>query len=344
LADKRHQTVDRAIDIICPVFREEQVIQSFHARLAAVADSIADRYRVRILYVIDPSADQTEAMLAKISAVDPRVEVLVMSRRFGHQAAIIAGIDRADADAVIMLDSDLQHPPELIPTLISFWEDGVDVVQTLRRDGAETALTKRFMSRLFYRTLFGISSIELRTGAADYRLLSRRVASVFREQIREHNPFIRGLVSWIGFKTVYVPFEPSRRELGKSKYRLSTLLHFALSGICSFSNAPLRLCTVLGFAVALLGLLSMFAQLGIYLFSSRDVPGWASLFAISSLIGGVQLLFLGILGEYVSLIFDEVKNRPRYLIEREYGRHRALGPEGASSAPTNVLASAREWP
>jgi len=330
----------KSLDIICPVFREEQVIQAFHARLGKVVDEIADRYFVRVVYVADPSADRTEAILSEICASDPRVDLLVMSRRFGHQAAIVAGIDHSCADAVVMLDCDLQHPPELIPQLISFWEDGADIVQTLRQDGAETDLAKRFTSRLFYRTLLKISSVELRTGAADYRLLSNRVAKVFREQIREHNPFLRGLVTWVGFKTVYLPFQPSRREHGKSKYRASTLLNFALNGICSFSNFPLRLCIGAGSAIAFLSLLSVFVQLVMYLLGSRSVPGWASLFTVSNFIGGVQLLFLGILGEYVSLIFDEVKNRPRYLIERKYGQGRLTEEQSERFALTETVASA----
>jgi polyisoprenyl-phosphate glycosyltransferase len=308
----------KAIDIVCPVFREEGVIRVFHARLAAVANSIADRFAVQIIYVVDPSTDGTEAALSEITDGDRRVEVLVMSRRFGHQLAIVAGIDHSEADAVIMLDSDLQHPPELIPELIGHWEDGADIVQTLRRDGAETDVAKRVTSRLFYRMLYKIGSIELRTGAADYRLMSSRVARIFRDEIREHNPFIRGLVSWVGFKTVFVPFEPGRREYGESKYHASSLLNFALNGICSFSSFPLRLCVTLGFSVAALSLVLALAQVIIYIFGTREVPGWASIFTIVSFFSGFQLFFLGVLGEYVTLIFDEVKNRPRYLIDRKY--------------------------
>jgi polyisoprenyl-phosphate glycosyltransferase len=311
----------KAIDIICPVFREEGVIRMFHARLAAAANSLADRFAVHIIYVVDPSADGTEAALSEISEGDRRVEVLVMSRRFGHQAAIVAGIDHSEADAVIMLDSDLQHPPELIPELIGHWEGGADIVQTLRQDGAETDFAKRLTSRLFYRMLYRIGSIELRSGAADYRLMSSRVARIFRDEIREHNPFIRGLVSWVGFKTVFVPFQAARREFGESKYRASTLVNFALNGVCSFSNFPLRLCVSVGFCLAALSLVLAVVQVAIYIFGTREVPGWASIFTIVSFFSGFQLFFLGVLGEYVTLIFDEVKGRPRYLIDRQYSRN-----------------------
>jgi dolichol-phosphate mannosyltransferase len=308
----------KTIDIICPVYCEEEVIGVFHERLAAVIERLSDRYRMRVLYVVDPSPDGTEAILCDISARDPHVNIIVMSRRFGHQSALIAGMDHADSDAVVMLDTDLQHPPELIPTLIDRWESGAEIVQTIRQDGTETALAKRLSSRLFYRTLLKVGSVQLTPGAADYRLISSRVVSVFRTQMREHNPFLRGLVNWVGFNVCFVPFVPAGRGLGRSKYGLSALINFALNGICSFSNLPLRLCTAAGFVIAILSLLGASLQLVFYFLGSQIVPGWASLFMLGSFIGGIQLVFLGILGEYISLIFDEVKDRPRYIVNRFY--------------------------
>src|SRR5579862_3757837 len=268
----------KSIDCIVPVYQEEQAIRHFHARLGAVFDSIVDQYSVRVIYVVDPSTDRTATILSEISGADSRVEVLVMSRRFGHQAAIVAGIDHSNADAVVMLDSDLQHPPELIPELISCWEGGADVVQALRQDNVEIGAIKRFTSRLFYRLLFKISSVQLQPGGADYRLLSRRVARVFQEQIREHNPFVRGLAHWVGFKITYVPFQPARREHGKSKYSAAALFNFALNGICSFSNWPLRVCITVGIATAVLSMFSVFAQVLAYMLGTKNVPGWASQF------------------------------------------------------------------
>ncbi|MBV9521431.1 MAG: glycosyltransferase family 2 protein, partial [Alphaproteobacteria bacterium] len=317
----------------------------------AVADGLAERYRIRILYAVDPSPDRTELVLRDISARDPRVSVIVMSRRFGHQAALVAGIDLCDGEAVIMLDSDLQHPPELIPALIARWEDGAEIVQTVRQDGSETRLAKRLTSRLFYRTLLKVGSVELTPGAADFRLLSSRVVAVFRSEMREHNPFLRGLVSWVGFNISFVPFVPARREHGRSKYRLSALFNFALNGICSFSNLPLRFCIGVGFVIAGLSLLGAALQLLAYFLGSRAVPGWASLFMFASFIGGIQIMFLGIVGEYVSLIFDEVKARPRYILGRRYERGR-LVPErslrqlsrpAGESAPAAPRETAREF-
>jgi glycosyltransferase involved in cell wall biosynthesis len=190
----------------------------------------------------------------------------------------------------------------------------------LRQDGTETGWLKRATSRWFYATLLKVGSVELRPGAADYRLLSRRVIDVFCKQVRERNPFLRGLVGWVGYPIVYLPFVPERRAGGRSKYRPSTLINFALNGIFSFSKAPLRLCIGAGLIIALLSFIAGILEIFIYLLGDVTVPGWASLFAIVSLVGGIQLFFLGILGEYVGLIFDEVKGRPIYLLDRLYGR------------------------
>ena len=248
----------RNLDIVCPVFREEEMIALFHRQLSAALEPLNQRYRIRIIYVLDPAPDRTEALLCSITAADPRVEVLVMSRRFGHQAALIAGIDCSRGDAVVMLDSDMQHPPELIPQLVDQWEHGADIVQMIRQDGSETRLLKRLTSRWFYHLLQKVGAVDLPAGASDYRLLSQRVAAVVRGQITERNPFLRGLVSWVGFNIVHLPFKPSPRQGGRSHYRSSTLINFALNGLCSFSKLPLRFCVGLGMAIAFLSFLAGF--------------------------------------------------------------------------------------
>ncbi|AZO31536.1 MULTISPECIES: glycosyltransferase family 2 protein [unclassified Mesorhizobium] len=310
----------KRIDIICPVFREEEAISSFHERLMDVLNCHGGDHRFRVRYVLDPSGDRTEAILKAIAEADERIELLVMSRRFGHQAALVAGIDCSEAEAVIMLDSDLQHPPELIPDLIRRWADGADIVQTLRQDPGEIHMLKRTTSRWFYRLFQKLGGVGLQVGAADYRLLSRRVVEIFRNEVREHNPFLRGLVGWVGFRVDYVPFVPAVRTQGQSKYRLSTLLNFALNGVCSFSKVPLRFCVGAGLILSVLSLIVGALQIAFYFTKTVDVPGWSSLFAAVIFIGGVQLFFLGVLGEYISLIFDEVKNRPRYIVSRHIGR------------------------
>ncbi len=310
----------KSIDIVCPVFREEASIQTFHRALIDATASLTGEFSLRFIYVIDPSSDRSETLLQEIAQNDTRVAVIVMSRRFGHQAALIAGIDASTGDAVVMLDSDMQHPPGLIPTLVDHWRSGADVVQTLREDGANISAGKRWTSALFYRLFKKFSHVQINSGAADFRLLSRQVADIFRNQLREHNPFFRGLVTWIGYKIVYVPFAPSKRAGGSSNYSLSALTTFALNGLCSFSKLPLRVCIVLGFVLALLSMLGGFVLvLEYFIRGNTVVPGWATLVALNCFGISINLFFLGVLGEYIGLIFDEVKNRPRYLVGRTYG-------------------------
>ena len=317
----------KSIDVICPVFQEEEVIESFHEKLVEALGKLSARYRIRIVYVLDPSPDRTEAKLFELSKRDSRIEILVMSRRFGHQAALMAGMDHSAADAVVMLDSDLQHPPELIPQFVRRWEDGADIVQAIRNDGRDIHPAKRLTSRWFYRLFEKIGAVDLQVGAADFRLLSAPIVRIFQTQMREHNPFLRGLVGWVGFRVDYISFVPAQRTKGRSKYRATTLFNFALNGICSFSKAPLRFCIVTGIVLALLSILAGAAQIVAYfVFSKTNVPGWASLVASVTFLGGLQLFFLGVIGEYVGLVFDEVKNRPRYLVARrlEHGRPRDM--------------------
>lgn len=305
----------KSIQIVCPVFREEEGILEFYARLRAAVAPLAARYRLSFLFAVDPGGDGTEQALVDAARADASMRVLVMSRRFGHQAALMAGIDACTADALIMLDSDGQHPPELIPEMVERWNGGAQIVQTLRKDGQETGFLKRSTSALFYRVISRIGSIDLRSGAADYRLLDRRVVDVIRDSLPERNMFLRGVVAWVGFRIEFLEFTPEQRLRGVSKYRASILFNFAVQGISSFSKMPLRLCTLTGLVVAAASML-MGVALVIAYFSGfgESVAGWASLMTFVSLIGGLQLFFMGVFGEYLGQVFDEVKNRPRYIV------------------------------
>ncbi|HEY5805342.1 MAG TPA: glycosyltransferase family 2 protein [Lysobacter sp.] len=304
----------KSLQVLCPVFREEEVILEFHARLLGALATLRDRYRVSFIYAVDPASDRTEEILLQLAERDPDVRVLVMSRRFGHQSALIAGIDASDADALVMLDSDGQHPPELIPTLVEQWEQGAQIVQTIRRDGTETGFLKRTSSAMFYRLISWIGSIELRAGAADYRLLDHVVVEVIRDQLQERNMFLRGVVAWVGYRISFIEFQPMKRLRGASKYRPSILFNFALQGISAFSKTPLRLCTVTGLVVSSLSMAAGAVLVLTYLVAGADVQGWASLMTFVSFLGGLQLFFMGIFGEYLAQVFDEVKGRPRYLV------------------------------
>lgn len=305
------------LSVISPVYNEAEVIAEFHDRLARALAALADRYTPDILYVVDPSTDSTLEILKEIAARDSRVRLLALSARFGHQMSLVAGMDHCDADALVMLDCDLQHPPELIPALVAEFEKGTDIVYTIREDGAGTGLFKRLTSRLFYRFVNTLSHIPIQEGAADYRLISRRVAAVFKTQIRERNQFLRGLFSWVGFRRTGIPFEVQRRGGGYSKYSLRRLVRFAFEGITSFSRRPLQAAIVVGFLFALGGLVLAAVTIWEYFFLAKLPPGWATLVILLAVFNGIQLIFLGVIGEYIGSIFDEVKGRPLYIVEEK---------------------------
>jgi dolichol-phosphate mannosyltransferase len=307
----------KTLAVICPVFNEAEVIGEFNASLVAVLETLVGRYAWTVTYVLDRSPDSTLQILKKIAASEPRVRVLALSARFGHQMSLVAGMDHSDADAVVMLDSDLQHPPELIPVLLSEYEKGTDIVYTVREDVAGTGLFKRITSRLFYKFVNTLSHIPIQESAADYRLISRRVAAVFKTQIRERNQFLRGLFSWVGFSRTGIPFQVLQRGGGRSKYSLRRLLRFAFEGITSFSRRPLQAAIIVGFLFALGGLVLAVVTACQYFFLAKLPPGWATLVILMSVFNGIQLIFLGIIGEYIGSIFDEVKGRPLYIVEEK---------------------------
>jgi dolichol-phosphate mannosyltransferase len=308
------------VDVVCPVFREAEGIRAFHDTLASVLDDLGDRYECRVIYVMDPSTDETELRLGEICSLDPRVSALILSRRFGHQAALVAGLEHATGDAVIMLDSDGQHPPELIPELLDAFEAGADVVQAVRSDTTSTHWLKRATSEAFYRMMSRVAAIDLQVGSADFRLLSRRVVEVFRHQLPERNPFVRGLTSWVGYTVTYVGFTSRERLAGSSKYSLRSLLEFAITGVTSFSKVPIRAAAVLGVIISSLSVLYGLFSIVAFVSERYVPPGWTSMVAALSFLGGLQLLFLGLIAEYVGQIFDEVKGRPRYLVDRTLGK------------------------
>ena len=242
----------KTIDIVLPVYNEEEGLRVFHDALMSVLATLSERYRFKVIYVLDRSSDGTLAVLRQVAAQTPSVTVLHLSRRFGHQMSLVAGIDYATDDAVVMMDCDLQHPPTLIPDLLDRFEQGFDVVHTVRRYDRQVGLLKRFTSRLFYQLQNRLSPVEIKEGVADFRLISKRVAEVFRTSVREQNQFLRGLFQWVGFKSTEVMFVSLPRAAGITKYRPFRLLAFATTGIVSFSKLPLRIATLTGFAMATL--------------------------------------------------------------------------------------------
>lgn len=307
----------KTLTVVCPVYNEQEVIEAFYHTLNRVLSGIADRYRTDVLFVVDRGTDDTLDILKSIAARDPTVRVLALSARFGHQMALLAGIDHSTADAVVMLDSDLQHPPELIPALLDAFEQGHDIVFTIRENAPDIGLLARWGSRLFYKLLNMLSRVPIPESAADYRLISRRVALVFQTQIRERNQFMRGLFGWVGFRRTGIPFRARPRGGGRTKYSPGRLFRFAMEGITSFSKRPLQAAIFTGFGCAFFGLTLAFVTLIQYFYYAQLPSGWTTIVILISGFSGIQLIFMGIIGEYIGAIFDEVKARPHYIVEEK---------------------------
>lgn len=300
--------------VVAPAYNEGEVLKHFYDSLKATLDLIEGRYAWSLIFVIDPSEDNTEEVARHIAATDDRVSALLMSRRAGHQMSLVAGMDHCTADVCITMDADLQHPPELIPDMLALFEGGADVVQTVRIRTEGLSPIKTGLSRAFYRAINRVSEVDFIESGADFRLLSSRVLILFQTQLRERNPFLRGLVQWVGFPTATLPFIAPARQSGTSKYSIGRSTGLALSGLVSFSKTPLRIGLIAGVLIAVLaavigGLSLLPALLG------ASVPaGWTTLAVLMTLLASAQLLTLGLLGVYIGAIFDEVKQRPPYLV------------------------------
>ncbi|HCB35629.1 MAG: glycosyl transferase [Candidatus Taylorbacteria bacterium RIFCSPHIGHO2_02_49_25] len=306
----------RTLTVIAPVYNEEEVILDFYRELKRELEKLSG-YRTTILFSVGRGTDKTLEILKEVAEKDRAVRVLYLSARCGHQMQLLAGVDHADSDAVIMMDSDLQHPPSLILKLLAEFENGNDVVYTIREETQEQPTLRKLCSDIFYFFLNLISDVPISGNAADFRLISRRVADVFKKDVRERNLFLRGIVPWIGFNQAAVRFTAHPRRAGTSKYSLSRLITFGLSGVVSFSRKPLRLTILTGLLFALFGFLYALFTIIQYLFLESLPSGYATLVVLLSLFSGFQLIFLGIIGEYVGAIFDEVKRRPHYIVDEK---------------------------
>ena len=309
------------LTVVTPVFNEEQVIAHFHARTRGVLDSM-DEVEATILFVVDRCTDNTLSVLRGLVANDPNAKVIALSSRFGHQMSLLAGIENSlDADAIIMMDSDLQHPPELIPELLANFRRGCDVVYTVRRDTEDVGFLRKTAGNLFYHLLGKLSQVPINANSADFRLISHRVARIIAADFQERNMFLRGLFSWIGFQQIGIEYVAEKRFAGQSKYSLSRTLHLAMAGILSFSTKPLQAGIFIGFGFAGLAFIFLMAAIVSY-FVDRTIPsGWATVVVLLLLFSGVQLIVLGVMGAYIGGIYEEVKGRPRYIIEEEILHH-----------------------
>jgi len=304
------------LSIVVPVYNEEESLPEFHRRLTQVLKTLNLTYE--ILFVDDGSSDQTAQLIASLNSSDRRVKGISFSRNFGHMAALSAGLDLAGGRAVITMDGDLQHPPELIPALVAKWKGGAEIVNTLRKDTKGAGFFKKTSASFFYWLINRIARINLPASAADYRLLDRKVIDTFK-QLHERARFLRGLISWVGYRQVFIDYTADLRFAGKSKYSIGKMFSFAMDGIISFSAFPLRLSTYLGLLTAFISFLYILYAVYIRLFTAGAIEGWASVLVAVLFIGGIQLIFLGVIGEYLSRVYEEAKQRPLYIIARKVG-------------------------
>jgi len=329
-------TSPRTVDIVIPVFNESASLRGFHAGLAKATSG--SHYSFRFLYVNDGSSDDSSQVLATLTAADARVHAINLTRNFGHQAALRAGLDLCDADAVIMMDGDGEHPPSLVPEMLRQFESGYDIVHTQRVDHQRSGFfLKKLTSRGFYWTINRLGETRIGEGSADFRLMSQAAVKALR-QLPEYHCFYRGMVYWIGFPSVVLPYVPEERIAGKSKYSLSKRLRLAADGIFSFSLAPLRLALLISAVFLLLAGAEITYVLNFWLrgATSSLVPGWSSLIVVITMSSALSMFLIGILGIYVGMIFQEVKRRPIYLINGwTQDSKRVAHPKPPDSAATD---------
>jgi dolichol-phosphate mannosyltransferase len=296
------------LSVVAPVYNEEALIREFYARVCSALEGLA----FELVLVDDGSSDGTPLALHRLAADDPRVRVVFLSRNFGHQTALTAGLDHARGDAVVMLDADLQDPPELIPRMLDHWRAGIDVVYAVREQRDGESLFKLATARWFYRLFDKLAQVELEHNSGDFRLLDRQALDALLS-MRERSRFLRGMTVWVGYRQAAVPYRRDPRYAGETKYTLTKMLKFSLDAISSFSHRPLQLATLFGFLISTLAFVAIPVVVVMRLAGSY-LPGFSSITIAILLLGGIQLIALGIIGEYVGRIYDEVKGRPLYLV------------------------------
>ncbi|MGN6189688.1 MAG: glycosyltransferase family 2 protein [Conexibacter sp.] len=298
----------RLLSVVAPLYQEEALVETFHARVAAALEAIP----FELILVDDGSTDRTPELLTELAARDRRVRVIQLSRNFGHQTALTAGLDHARGDAVVMLDADLQDPPELIPQMLDHWRRGTDVVYAVRRRRDGETRFKLATARWFYRLFSSLADVELEPDSGDFRLLDRAPLDALLS-MRERSRFLRGMTVWVGYTQTAVPYERDARTAGETKYTLRRMLTFSFDAISSFSHRPLQLATFVGFLCAALAFVLIPVVIGLRLAGSY-LPGFGTITIAVLLLGGIQLMAIGLIGEYVGRIYDEVKRRPLYLV------------------------------
>jgi glycosyltransferase involved in cell wall biosynthesis len=313
-----HATNAPEYSIVVPVYNEEAVLPALAARLTAILGRLDGP--AEVILVDDGSHDESYSRMLELNARDPRFKVIQLSRNFGHQMAITAGLDFASGRAVVVMDADLQDPPETILTMVERWRAGFDVVYGVRRERAGEGWFKRATASAFYRLLRRLSDMDIPADVGDFRLIDRRALNAYMA-MRESDRYVRGMFSWVGFRQVGVPYDREKRVGGSSHFPLRTMLRFAVDGIVSFSSAPLRLALGLGLFVSAVSFVYGFVAILLKATGAFTVPGWTSLVFVTSFIGGMQLMMLGVIGEYVGRTYVESKGRPLYIVSGAAGLH-----------------------
>lgn len=306
----------KKISIVIPAYNEEEVLNKLIERLAILINN-TPKYEFEVIFVNDGSKDKTLEILEEIAQKEKRLKILSFSRNFGHQAAVTAGIKYVTGDAVVIIDADLQDPPELIPQMIELWEQGNEVIYGKRKKRKGESAFKLLSAKMFYKTLNALSDVEIPKDTGDFRLVDRKVINVIN-QMPEHNKFLRGLFSWVGFKQYAFEYERQERKAGKTKYPFKKMKKLASDGIISFSTKPLKM-------LGGIGILSIIISIGILIYSlisyalklNNLAPGWTSIMVTVTFLGGIQLLSVWIMSEYIARIYDETKQRPEYIIDKK---------------------------
>jgi polyisoprenyl-phosphate glycosyltransferase len=299
------------ISIVIPCYNEEGNVKLIYDSVS----SVLSEYNTEIVFVDDNSKDHSLSIIQKLAEEHPNVKYVSFSRNFGHQSALRAGLEYSTGDCVISMDGDMQHPPELLPQLIKKWEEGYDIVYTMRKDVENVSFFKRVTSSLFYKLINSLSDIEINEGSADFRLLDKRIVKVLVNDITEYHLFYRGLISWIGYKQAGIEYIPNKRFSGKTKYSIGKMINFAIDGITSFSIKPLKLAILLGISLSVLSALYGIYALYMSIFTNETVKGWTSVLLSILFIGGVNMILLGIIGEYVGKLYIQSKKRPYFLVK-----------------------------
>ncbi|WP_141500332.1 glycosyltransferase family 2 protein [Paenibacillus luteus] len=320
--------------VIVPMYNEEEVIEHTYERLKLVMDSADEPYE--LIFVNDGSKDRTVELISMICDFDPNVRLVNFSRNFGHQIAISAGMDYAKGDAIVVIDADLQDPPEVILDMIAKWKEGYEVVYGKRLKRKGETVFKKLTAKLFYRTLRSLTNVDIPVDTGDFRLIDRKVCDVLRG-LKEKNRFVRGLVSWIGFRQTMVEYEREERFAGETKYPLKKMIAFAIDGITSFSYKPLKIATYIGFTLSMTSFLYLLVVIFQKLFTGSTIAGWASIVAMNLLFNGIILILLGIIGEYIGRIYDESKNRPLYIVREVQGFSELEGNHTDSSKDSDRI-------